>query len=163
MGTDLFLSIINQTLSEVQVDLTSDMPVLIVDSVKIVDVLRFLMSHSEFSFKFLTDLCGVHYPDMSPPQLAVVYHLHDLVNNMRIRVKTFLPVEAPSINTVSHLFASANWMERETYDFFGIQFEGHPNLVRILNMDDMAYFPMRKEFKLEDSGRTDKNDAYFGR
>ncbi len=163
MTSDSFISLITTELSDVKVDLSSDMPVLIVESTQILSTLQRLMTHESFSFQFLTDLCGVHYPDMSPPQLAVVYHLHDLVRNLRIRVKCFLPVSAPVIASVSSLFASANWMERETYDFFGIQFDGHPNLVRILNMDDMVHFPMRKEYALEDSSRTDKNDAYFGR
>jgi NADH-quinone oxidoreductase subunit C len=61
------------------------------------------------------------------------------------------------------LFASANWQERETYDFFGITFKNHPDLRRILNMDEMVSFPLRKEFPIEDQGRTDKDDRYFGR
>ena len=58
---------------------------------------------------------------------------------------------------------SANWMERETYDFYGVNFVGHPNLIRILNVDEMTYFPMRKEFPLEDQSRIDKDDEMFGR
>jgi NADH-quinone oxidoreductase subunit C len=54
-------------------------------------------------------------------------------------------------------------MERETYDFFGVKFKGHPNLKRILNVDEMDIFPLRKEYPLEDQGRTDKNDSMFGR
>jgi NADH-quinone oxidoreductase subunit C len=54
-------------------------------------------------------------------------------------------------------------MERETYDFFGIHFEGHPNLTRILNVDDLDVFPLRKEYRLEDGTRTDKDDRFFGR
>ena len=61
------------------------------------------------------------------------------------------------------LFATANWMERETYDFFGVQFLGHPNLKRILNVDEMDYFPLRKEFPLEDQTRVNKDDDMFGR
>ena len=65
--------------------------------------------------------------------------------------------------TLTHLFTGANWMERETYDFFGVVFEGHPNLKRILNVEDMIMFPMRKEFPLEDQVRGDKSDKMFGR
>jgi NADH-quinone oxidoreductase subunit C len=61
------------------------------------------------------------------------------------------------------LFPSANWQERQEYDFFGVQFKGHPDLRRILNMDEMDYFPMRKEYVLEDDTRTDKEDSFFGR
>jgi NADH-quinone oxidoreductase subunit C len=74
-----------------------------------------------------------------------------------------LPESNPHIPTVCKLYRSANWQERETYDFFGIIFDGHPNLKRILNVDDMVAFPMRKEYPLEDPNRIDKNDSYFGR
>ena len=67
------------------------------------------------------------------------------------------------MKSITSLFNCANWMERETFDFYGIIFNGHPNLVRILNMDEMTSFPMRKEFPMEDSGRTDKDDRFFGR
>jgi len=61
------------------------------------------------------------------------------------------------------LYPAANWQERETYDFYGIVFKNHPQLKRILNMDEMESFPLRKEFPLEDQGRTDKDDRFFGR
>jgi len=115
----------------------------------------------KFGFILLTDLCGVHYPDNDFP-FAVVYHLHNLQENKRLRVKTFLTAE-PAIDSVSEIFSSANWMERETYDFYGIQFQGHPNLIRILNVEYLDYFPMRKEFPLEDPTREDKDDRFFGR
>ncbi len=68
-----------------------------------------------------------------------------------------------SFDSVVDLFKSANWQERETYDFYGIKFKNHPQLKRILNMDEMESFPLRKEFPLEDQGRTDKDDRFFGR
>ena len=91
-----------------------------------------------------------------------MYHLHNWYENKRIRIKTFLNA-TPEIKTISNIFSSSNWMERETYDFYGINFVGHPQLKRILNMDEMISFPMRKEFPMEDSGRTDKDDRFFGR
>jgi NADH-quinone oxidoreductase subunit C len=69
----------------------------------------------------------------------------------------------PVLPTAVTIWPAANWMERETYDFYGILFEGHPNLVRILNVEDMTVFPMRKDFPLEDQTREDKNDSMFGR
>ncbi|UKJ07719.1 NADH-quinone oxidoreductase subunit C [Solitalea lacus] len=129
---------------------------------KIIDVVQFLYNDDELKFRFLTDICGIHYPEQELP-LGVIYHLHSLTNNVRIRIKVFLPEHAPRIASLTGLFLGANWMERETYDFFGIIFEGHPDLRRILNVDDMVAFPMRKEFPLEDPNRTDKNDDYFGR
>ena len=71
--------------------------------------------------------------------------------------------DPPKVPTVTSVYAAANWMERETYDFYGIIFEGHPNLKRILNVDEMTIFPMRKEYPLEDNTRKDKNDEMFGR
>ena len=130
----------------------------------IIEVMQFLRDDATLRFNFLTDLCGVHYPDASPnKQFAVVYHMHNWRDNVRIRIKCFLSGENPEIDTVTSLFLSANWQERETYDFYGIIFKGHPQLKRILNMDEMTSFPMRKEFPLEDGGRTDKDDRFFGR
>jgi NADH-quinone oxidoreductase subunit C len=126
------------------------------------EILQFLYEDPALKFQFLTDLCGIHYPDQSLP-LGVIYHLHSFEFNHRIRLKFFLPLENPHIRSATPLYAGANWMERETYDFFGILFDGHPNLKRILNVDEMEAFPMRKEFPLEDPNRLDKQDKYFGR
>lgn len=69
-------------------------------------------------------------------------------------------IEVP---TATDLWKGANWMERETFDFYGFRFKGHPNLKRILNMDEMNYHPLRKQYPLEDGSRDDKADNYFGR
>jgi NADH-quinone oxidoreductase subunit C len=126
-------------------------------------VMQFLFDDETLQFRFLTDLCAVNYPDDAGRELAVVYHLHNLVENVRIRFKVFTSVETPDVFTASQLFSSANWMERETYDFYGVNFVGHPNLKRILNVDEMDYFPLRKEYPLEDQTRIDKDDEMFGR
>jgi NADH-quinone oxidoreductase subunit C len=131
---------------------------------KITALILFLKNDSDLRFHFLTDLCGIHYPDNEADrQFAIVYHMHNWYENKRIRIKVYLSGEKPEIKSISNIFLSSNWMERETYDFFGINFIGHPQLKRILNMDEMISFPMRKEFPLEDSGRTDKDDRFFGR
>ncbi|GAB6008494.1 NADH-quinone oxidoreductase subunit C [Dysgonomonas reticulitermitis] len=128
------------------------------------DVIRFMKDNEALRFNFLTDLCGVHYPDNAKDaQFAVVYLLHNWIDNVRVRVKTFLNGEAPEVDSVVEVFAAANWMERETYDFYGINFVGHPNQKRILNDEGMVSFPMRKDHPLEDAGRTDKDDRFFGR
>jgi NADH-quinone oxidoreductase subunit C len=137
-------------------------PSLTVKSQSILYVIEFLKYDTETGFDFLTDLCGIHYPDMELP-LGVVYHMHNLRENTRIRVKTFLPIDKPEIPTVTKLFSAANWMERETYDFYGIIFTGHPNLKRILNVEYLDFFPMRKEYPLEDPTREDKDNRFFGR
>lgn len=126
-------------------------------------VLQFLYDEPSLNFRFLTDLQAVHYPDKKGQELAVVYHLHNLVDNVRIRFKVFTDITKPDVFSATALYQSANFMERETYDFFGVNFTGHPNLIRILNVDEMDYFPMRKEFPLEDQTRVDKDDEMFGR
>ena len=126
-------------------------------------VMQFLYDDPELKFDFLTDLCAVHYPERVGEELAVVYHMHNLVENVRIRFKVYLPIEQPDVFTATKIFEAANWMERETYDFYGVNFVGHPNLKRILNVDEMDYFPLRKEYPLEDQSRIDKDDEMFGR
>ncbi len=144
------------------VDETSDMLTLTVDRTILHDLIFFLKEDANLQFNFLTTLFGIHYPEMPQP-LGVIYHLHNLIQNKRIRIKTFVSIGDPTVKTLTDLFSAANWMERETYDFFGILFEGHPNLKRILNVDYLDYFPMRKEYPLEDSTREDKDDRFFGR
>ncbi|CAN5814405.1 NADH-quinone oxidoreductase subunit C [soil metagenome] len=126
-------------------------------------VLQYLYDEEALNFRFLTDLQAVHYPDNKDAELAVVYHLHNLADNIRIRFKVFTAIATPDVFSATALYQSANWMERETYDFYGVNFKGHPNLIRVLNVDEMDYFPMRKEFPLEDQTRIDKDDEMFGR
>jgi NADH-quinone oxidoreductase subunit C len=128
---------------------------------QIIDIIRYLYNHPEAKFQYLTTLCGIHFPDVK--QIALMYQLHSLTNNWKIRLKIYLPEENPVAPTLTTLFSAANWMERETYDFFGVKFTGHPDLRRILNVEDMIMFPMRKEFPLEDQTREDKKDYMFGR
>ena len=126
-------------------------------------VLQFLYNEEELKFQFLSDLTAVHYPAFRGRELAVVYHLHNLFANCRIRFKVFTDISRPDVFSAVSVFSAANWLEREAYDFFGINFVGHPNLKRIQNVDEMDYFPMRKEYPLEDQTRIDKNDEMFGR
>jgi NADH-quinone oxidoreductase subunit C len=128
----------------------------------LLEILQYLYQDEELGFKFLTDITGIHYPDPNE-EMAAIYHLHNMIKNKRIRLRAFFPKSDPWINSATPLFSAANWMERETYDFFGIIFKGHPNLKRILNVDEMDYFPLRKEYALEDPTRTDKDDSMFGR
>ncbi|HEU4470830.1 MAG TPA: NADH-quinone oxidoreductase subunit C [Flavisolibacter sp.] len=126
-------------------------------------VLNFLYEDGELAFRFLTDLTAVHYPAYHGRELAVVYHLHNMTDNIRIRFKVFTSIAQPDVFTATGLFSSANWQEREAYDFYGVNFVGHPNLKRIQNVDEMDYFPQRKEYPLEDQTRIDKDDEMFGR
>jgi NADH-quinone oxidoreductase subunit C len=128
---------------------------------RIIEIIQYLYDHAETKFQYLTTLCAIHYPDLK--QIAIMYQLHNLERNLEIRLKIYLPEEDAATPTLTSIFASANWMERETYDFYGVNFQGHPSLRRILNVDDMIIFPMRKEYPLEDQTREDKNNAMFGR
>lgn len=126
-------------------------------------VLTFLYDEPSLGFQFLTDLTGIHLPDKTGAEIGVIYHVHNLKENVRLRVKIFVPIQKPDVYTATALFSGANWMERETFDFYGINFIGHPNLKRVLNVDEMDYHPLRKEYPLEDQTRIDKDDEMFGR
>src|SRR5690554_104120 len=132
------------------------------DKEHIIEVLEFLKKDEELQFIYLTDITAVHYPELELG-IAVVYHLHSFINNVRIRIKVYVDEKLPEIESATILWKGANWMERETYDFYGVNFIGHPDLSRILNMEDMEVFPMRKEYPLEDPNRVDKKDYFFGR
>lgn len=167
MDKNELLELVNKRLSEKfpgavdAAELLYDFPVFVIERSKIHDALAFLKNDPELNFHFLTDLCGIQTPDEK--HLGVVYHLHNMPKNYRIRVKTFFPMASPEVPTATDLWLGANWMERETYDFFGVKFTGHPNLKRILNMDEMDYHPLRKEYPMEDQTREDKDDRMFGR
>ncbi|WKS95696.1 NADH-quinone oxidoreductase subunit C [Riemerella columbina] len=121
------------------------------------------LKDSSLEFHFLTDICGLHYPAVKGKELGVVYHLHNMKTNARVRLKTFMPIEEPEVDSITDLYAGANWMERETFDFYGIKFRGHPDLRVILNDTELGYHPMLKEYRLEDGTREDKDDKMFGR
>ena len=126
-------------------------------------VIELLKNDADLSFNFLTLIGAVHYPEEKGRELCVVYHMHSWKNAIRLRIKCYLSQENPSIKSLTPLFDGANWQERETFDFFGVNFEGHPNMTRILNMDEMDYHPMLKQYHLEDGTREDKDDRFFGR
>ena len=121
------------------------------------------LKDSSLEINFLTDVCGIHYPEFPEKEIGVVYHLHNMMTNFRLRLKIFMSRENIEVDSLTELYAGANWMERETYDFYGIKFKGHPDLRPILNMEDLGYHPMLKEYRLEDGTRTDKDDNMFGR
>lgn len=167
MTKEELLNTVSQKLNEhvagsiEQAEIHYDFPVFTIAKDRIHNALAFLKNDADLNFHFLTDLTGFQTADEK--HLGVIYHLHNMPKNLRIRVKTFFPITHPEIPTATDLWAGANWMERETYDFFGVRFKGHPNLKRVLNVDEMDIFPMRKEYPLEDQNREDKSDKMFGR
>lgn len=129
----------------------------------LIEVVTFLKEHPELKFNFLTDITGIHLPDNEGAEFCSTYLMHSWENRIRVRIRVFLSEDNLEVPTLTTLFNSANWMERETFDFFGIIYTGHPNLKRILNMEDMDYHPMRKQYAAEDPTREDKIDELFGR
>lgn len=109
-------------------------------------VLAFLRDDVNCRFKQLVDICGVDYPERVP-RFEVVYNLLSLINNNRVRVKVETDEETP-VPTVTGVFSSANWWEREAWDLFGIAFSGHPDLRRILTDYGFDGHPLRKDFPL---------------
>ena len=112
----------------------------------VLELCRFLKETPALSFDFLSDLCGVDFhPDS--PRFEVVYHLYSITHQHRLRLKCRVgdPPQAP---TVTGVWLTANWHERETFDMYGIVFDGHPNLKRIYMWDGFEGYPMRKDFPL---------------
>lgn len=140
-----------------------DFPVFEIARDTMLDVFTFFKNEPQMGFGFLTTMAGVHFPDNKDKEFCIMYQLHKFETNERIRFKIFMSKSDLHIPSITDLWPAANWMERQEFDFFGIKFQGHPNLVRILNMDEMNYYPMRKEYPLEDGSRDDKNDKMFGR
>ncbi len=140
-----------------------DFPVVVVAKQSLMEVLAFLKDDPALGFTFLTTLCGMHMPEQKGKEFGMVYQLHNMPQNRRLRIKIFMPETDLDVPTATTLWPTANWMERQEYDFFGFNFVGHPDLRRILNMDEMNYHPLRKQYPLEDLGKHDKDDAKFGR
>ena len=113
---------------------------------KISDVLIFLRDNTTFSFQVLIDLCGVDYPEREK-RFEVVYNLLSVTSNLRITIKVNAQ-EKELVPTVSDIYSSANWYEREAWDMYGIYFANHPDLRRILTDYDFIGHPMRKDFPL---------------
>jgi NADH-quinone oxidoreductase subunit C len=118
----------------------------------LVDTMSFLRSDPSLAFDMLSDVCAVDYLPRVP-RFEVVYHLYSVAKNHRLRVK--VPVEMPadgsppSVPSVVELWPSANWMEREVFDLYGIRFAGHPDLRRILLYDEFEGHPLRKDYPKE--------------
>jgi NADH-quinone oxidoreductase subunit C len=114
---------------------------------EIFEICKYLHSDPDLQYHLLTDLCGLDFfPET--PRFGVVYLLYSLKNNQRLRVKTRVG-EVESIPSVESIWKAANWYEREAYDLFGINFENHPDLRRIMLWDGYEGHPLRKDFPVE--------------
>lgn len=148
---------------EPEIEVHYDIPVIVVPKEMVYGLLKFLKTDSTLGLSFLTTMCGIHFPEKVDQEFCLMYQLHNMQTNDRLRIRTFMPKSDLTMPTITDIWLTSNWMEREAFDFYGFDFTGHPNLTRVLNMEEMNYHPMRKEYALEDESRTDKDDKYFGR
>ena len=107
-----------------------------------------LLHDAALRFEIFSGVSGVHYPDEPGRELRAVYHLLSITHNRRLRLEVSAPDADPHIPSVTDVYPAANWHERETWDFFGIVFDGHPALTRIEMPDDWLGHPQRKDYPL---------------
>lgn len=119
-----------------------------IEPARIVEICNFLRDDPETSFNYLSDLTCVHYPMRHEAPLEVVYNLYSIPRNERLRLKVSI-TESSGVDSVTGVWPSANWMEREVYDLFGVNFKNHPDLRRILLPPDWEGHPLRKDYPLE--------------
>ena len=132
--------------------------VLTIQPAGVLAALRMLRDDPEFGFDLLSDLFGMDYGlegRTVPARFAVVYLLTSLPHRRRLRLKAFLPEEAPEIDSATGLWPSAEWLEREVFDLFGIRFRNHPDLRRILLPEGYDGHPLRKDYPIQ--GRGERN------
>jgi NADH-quinone oxidoreductase subunit C len=119
---------------------------LVIKRESITKVLTYLRDHGDYLFKQLIDLCGVDYPEREQ-RFEVVYHLLSVKYNRRLRLKVYTDENSP-VPSATAVYSAANWWEREAWDLFGIHFEGHPDLRRLLTDYGFEGHPLRKDFPL---------------
>jgi len=126
-----------------------------------VELCRFLHDDDESLFDMCTDLTAIHWPERTGQEFDIVVLLYSVAKNRRLRVKAAIG-EGETCQTVTSIWAGADWMEREVYDMFGVRFEGHPDLRRILLPQDWPGYPLRKDYPVEyrDNEWTDKHLQY---
>jgi NADH-quinone oxidoreductase subunit C len=115
---------------------------------RIAEISRFVFKDPAIRMDMLSDLCGVDYPDRTP-RFEIVYNLYSVVHRHRIRLKALVPEEDPRLASVVPIWSGADWHEREAYDLFGVVFEGHPDLRRILMPEDWEGHPLRKDYPVD--------------
>jgi NADH-quinone oxidoreductase subunit C len=115
---------------------------------RLLELFRALRDKPSLRFEICSSVSGVHYPEQVGSELHVVYQLLSITHNRRIRIEIALPDARPLAPSCVAIYPMANYHERETYDMFGIMFEGHPGLTRILMPDDWEGYPLRKDYPL---------------
>jgi NADH-quinone oxidoreductase subunit C len=125
-----------------------DMDTVMVDREDIVEACRFLREQEELDYDLLRDLTCVDYIHETP-RFEVVYHLYSIYHGHEIRLKVRLEEQDPRIDTITDIWIGANWYEREVYDFFGIEFNNHPDLRRLLMYPEFVGYPLRKDYPVQ--------------
>lgn len=141
---NLLKSAFDEGILELKTDIPLE-PFIVIDANKINAVSYFLRDEKSLQFDFLNCLSGV---DLDSDNLAVVYHMFSFVHKHKLKLKVIVPKSNPVVKTVSDVWATAEWHEREAYDLFGIIFEGNPDLRRILLPEDWEGYPLRKDYKV---------------
>ncbi|MCX8027826.1 MAG: NADH-quinone oxidoreductase subunit C [Thermodesulfovibrionales bacterium] len=130
------------------------------------NILKYLYEDDSLNFDYLVDICGVDYLNIKKPRFEVVYHLYSMAHKHFIRIKVQVPDKEndqdkePFLDSVTDIWKGANWHERECYDMFGIVFEGHPDLRRILMPEDWIGYPLRKDYPLKSDLGKDEWQGY---
>ncbi|MFN5865983.1 MAG: NADH-quinone oxidoreductase subunit C [Candidatus Kapaibacterium sp.] len=155
ISLDTILDVLRPVIGEAQTTTHHGQHTITVNSSDLVDVLRELRDHPRTSFEQLVDVTAIDWFDKRTPRYEVVYFLYSITNKDRIRVKTGVPESNMHVPSVVSLWESANWYERETYDMYGVIFDGHPDLRRFYMPEDYvdpvsgeALYPLRKDYPL---------------
>ncbi len=144
------IQLIETKLREENIDFqikTKDILTIIIEKEHLIKTVKKLRYDSELLFDYLIDITACDYPEKNV--FEVIYHLLSLSRNERIRLKTEVERDNPLVSSITSIYPAANWFEREVYDLFGIKFENHPNLKRILLWEKFPGHPLRKDFPLE--------------
>lgn len=113
------------------------------------ELMTFLRDEPSLRFNYLSDIGGLDLGEFATPRFAVVYQLYSLEHNHRLRVKVFVEEDDATLPTMWEVWKTSNWLEREIFDMFGISFDGHPDLRRILMPADYEGYPLRKDFPIK--------------
>jgi NADH-quinone oxidoreductase subunit C len=115
----------------------------------VIELLTWLRDEPSLRFDYLSDIGGVDLGEFASPRFAVAYQLYSIEKNHRLRVKVFVEEDDPRLPTACGVWKAANWLEREIFDMFGVTFDGHPDLRRILMPADYEGYPLRKDFPIK--------------
>ncbi len=132
----------------VEINAGDGLPVVRLEADAVARAARFLCDDKELAFDFLMYVTAVDYPDED--KITLVYHYFSYRNEQSLMVKADVPRRGGSARSIAHIYAAADWLEREVYDLFGVTFEGHPNLTRILTPEGFEGHPLLKDFQSED-------------